>query len=97
MLNKTMLNKTMSSKISTDDINKLLEEDQIYSNLSYISFGNIQLGTEIFIISVLSFLLWIFLWFYLGLFKLGNYNIIPYLIMFKAALLRKCERLFIIF
>lgn len=65
-----------TKKISTDDINKLLQEDQLYSNLSYISFGKIQLGTEIFIISILSFLLWIFLWLYFGLFKLGNYNII---------------------
>ena len=69
-----------TNNLSVSDINKLLEEDQIYTSIPLLTIGNVQIGKDVFISSIISFVLWVFLWFYFGLFNLGNYTLIFFFI-----------------
>ena len=60
------------NSLSTSDIDKLLEEDQIYASIPLLHIGKIQIGTESLVFTLISLVIWIFLWIFLGLFNINN-------------------------
>jgi hypothetical protein len=60
------------NSLSNSDIDKLLEEDQIYMTIPVLHIGKLQLGVESVIFAIISLILWLILWGFLGLFNINN-------------------------
>lgn len=69
-------------KLTVDDIKKLIKEESGIGDIPNINIFGINVNLDTLKTSLCFSILWIFIWYFFGLFKLNKYSIVFFILLF---------------